>query len=133
MRQPDVIVPDNHPNPPEEHEVETAWALARHFGTVVTFLIPTDGYLISTQDMVMNGVIWELKSPVGSSRNTIGNLFRLLSKKRARNIVIDSRRTKLKDDAITDKIRNEIKHRRTMRRILFIGKDGTVIEINRQN
>ena len=34
-----VIIPASHPNPPEPHEVEAAYILARHYQETVEFLI----------------------------------------------------------------------------------------------
>ena len=129
MRQPDVIIPDNHPNPPEDHEVEAAWILARHFSTVVEYLIPVDGYKTKTNDVEIDGIIWEIKSPTGNSKTTVGNQFKEASKQRARNIVFDSRRTKLKDSVVLSRVRFEMKRRRSVKRVLFIAKDENVVEI----
>jgi len=130
VRQPEVIIPENHPNPPEEHEVEAAWILARHFNAKVDFLIPIDGYGIKTADIVLNGIIWEMKSPKGNSKNTVSNLFRAISRKRAPHTVFDARRTKLKDAGIINKVRHEIGQRKSIKKVLFIGKDESVIEIS---
>jgi len=125
----DVIIPPNHPNPPEEHEVDAAWILARHFNTVVEFLMPIEGYMAKTNDAVMLGLIWELKSPMGRARTTVGNQFKTASKQRARNIVFDARRTSITDAEVIAKIRREKGLRKPVRRVLMIGKDGIVIEI----
>jgi len=60
-----VIIPAELPVPPEQHEIDTAWVLARHFRAVVEFLRPIEGYKLKTADLVMNGVVWELKSLTG--------------------------------------------------------------------
>ena len=39
-----VIIPVNHPNPPEQHEVDAATVLACHYQSTVEFLIPVDDY-----------------------------------------------------------------------------------------
>jgi len=41
---PMVVLPVDSRTPPEPHEVEVAWILARHFGVVVEFLRPSEGY-----------------------------------------------------------------------------------------
>jgi hypothetical protein len=60
-----VIIPAGHPNPPEQHEIEAAWILARHFRTTVEFLIPIDDYKRKTPDIIMLGIEFEIKSPIG--------------------------------------------------------------------
>jgi hypothetical protein len=131
MDKAEVIIPPNHPNPPELHEVEAAWILAHHLNTTVEFLIPINGYKTKTHDLVINGIIWEMKSPEGNSKTTVGNQFKNASKQRARYLIFDARRTTLKDDRVIPKIRNEIKYRKSIRRVLFIAKNGIVIEIGR--
>jgi hypothetical protein len=54
-----VVIPTGHPNPPEQHEVEVAWILARHFGAKIEFLLPVDDYMRKTQDIILNGIEWE--------------------------------------------------------------------------
>jgi len=125
----EVIIPRNHPNPPEEHEVEAAWILARHYNTTVQFLIPIEGYKVKTNDIVFNGLIYEIKSPKGDSRTTIGNLFKAISKKRSQHFVLDARRTRLKDSEIINRIRYEMRFRSTVKKVLFINKESSVIEI----
>jgi hypothetical protein len=51
-----VIIPTNHPNPPEPHELEAACILAQHFQCTVAFLTPIDDYKRKTADIVMLGI-----------------------------------------------------------------------------
>jgi hypothetical protein len=130
MRKPDVIIPASHPNPPEAHEVEAAWILARHFSAVVEFLIPTDSYGVKTPDIVLNGLLWEMKSPTGSARkHTVKSQFDRATHQAARNLVFDGRRTKLQDKYLIKEIKRELTFRRRIRKVLFISKTKTVIAI----
>jgi hypothetical protein len=125
-----VIVPTNHPNPPESHEVEVAWILARHFSTVVEFLIPVEGYEVKTQDIVLLGLIWEIKSPRGNSKkHTVKDQFDRATGQGARNLVFDGRRTKLPDDYLIKTIGRELNIRRRIRKVVFISKSGIAIEM----
>jgi hypothetical protein len=123
-----VIIPTGHPNPPETHEIDVAWILARFFSTTVEFLIPVDDYKRKTADIVMLGVEWEIKSPTGKSKNTIGYQFRRASKQ-SKFIVFDGRRTSIDDIKIQDGIRLEMTKRTTIRRVIFITKSSEVLEI----
>jgi hypothetical protein len=129
MRKSDVLIPGDHPNPPEEHEVKAAWILAQHFDTIVEFLIPVDAYKTKTHDIVMDGRIWEIKSPKGNAKTTVGNQFKRSSKQRAGYIVFDAQRTRLKDEKIKTEIRREMRQRKSVKRVLFISKDESVVEI----
>ncbi|MDR1358128.1 MAG: hypothetical protein LBJ48_02060 [Coriobacteriales bacterium] len=130
MRNPDVIIPPNHPNPPDSHEIEAAWILARHFGTVVEFLIPTNGYKTKTADFVIDGLIWEMKSPTGKSKNTVGFAFKRGSKQ-ARCIVLDARRIGLREHEALKYVQREYERRRKIRRVLFITKSLQVLDLQR--
>jgi len=123
-----VIIPTGHPKRPEEHEVDTAWVLARHYRTTVEFLVPVDDYKRTSPDVLMNGVIWEIKSPKGKSRYTIQEQFKRASKQ-AKNVIIDSRRTKLKDKDIVKSIDFEIQKRPYLKKIILIDKSKKVVAI----
>lgn len=114
--------------PPEPHEIEVAWILARHYSTVVEFLRPVEGYKLKTADLVMNGVIWELKSPTGKGRTTVPNQFKR-GTKQSKHIIFDARRTRLDEDSVLMQVRREARMRKSVKAVLFISKTGTVIEI----
>lgn len=82
---------------------------------------------MKTADMVMNGLIWEIKSPIGSSRMTVSNQFRRASKQ-STHLVFDARRVHLDENDVLSQVRTEVKKRR-FRAVLFITKAGTVLEI----
>ena len=123
-----VIIPVIQPSPPEQHEIDAAWILARHFQCVVEFLTPIDDYKRKTADIMMLGVEWEIKCPIGESKSTIRNQFRRASRQ-SKNIVIDTRRTKLKHNIIEKEILFQIKVRPYIKRVILIDKFENVIEI----
>lgn len=123
-----VIIPSGHPNPPEPHEVDSAMILARHYQSDVEFIIPIDDYKRKTADILLLGVTWELKCPTGRAKATIENQFRRASKQ-SKNLIIDTRRTKLKYDIIVNKVNFELKSRSYMKKIILIDKSGKVIEL----
>ena len=102
--------------------------LARHYQTTVEFIVPIDDYKRKSADLVMLGVEWEIKSPTGKSRYTIQEQFRRASKQ-AYNIVIDSRRTKLKYQDIEKSVFFELKKRPYINKVVLIDKSEKVIEI----
>ena len=124
-----VIIPLGHPNPPEPHEVDVAMILARHYQTAVEFLIPVDDYKRKSPDIVMLGVQWEIKSPKGTSKVTIKNQFQRASKQ-ARNIVIDTRRTKLKYESIEKSVLFEMEKRPYIKRVILIDNRKNVIAVD---
>jgi hypothetical protein len=123
-----VIIPAGHPNPPEPHEIEAARILARHFRCAVEFLVPVDDYKRKTPDIVMLGVEFEIKSPTGKSKHTIGYQFRRASKQ-SKHIILDGRRTPISDTDIMNNMHFELAKRSTIKRLIFISKSSEVIEI----
>ena len=127
---PQVIIPSNHQNPPEPHEVDVALILSRHYQTTVEFIIPVDDFKRKSADIVMLGVEWEIKSPKGDSKTTIGAQFRRASRQSS-NIVLDTRRTKLKYDGIEKQVIIEAKQRSAINKVLIINKSGKIVEIKK--
>jgi len=125
-----VIFPVNNPNPPETHEVDVAFILASHFKSPVEFILPIDDYKRKSADIRMLGVEWEIKSPQGSSKVTIKNQFQRASRQ-ARNIVIDTNRTKLKYEAIEKSVLFEMTKRPYLKRVILIDKSKIVVEMQR--
>jgi predicted phage-related endonuclease len=122
-----VIIPVGHPNPPESHEVDVAMVLARHYQTTVEFLLPVDDYKRKSADVTMLGVEWEIKSPIGKSKYTIQEQFRRASKQ-AKNIIIDTRRTKLKYKDIEKSLFFELRKRPYISKVVLMDKSEKVIE-----
>ena len=123
-----VIIPLGHPNPPEQHEIDAAMILASHYNTKVEFIVPVDDYLRKSADLIMSGVEWEMKSPIGYSKATIENQFRRASKQ-SKNMVIDTRRTKLDDKDIEKAILRETKKPSAIKRVILINKFGEIVVI----
>ena len=74
--------------------------------------------------------MWEIKSPVGFSRkHTVKEQFERATRQGARNLIIDGSRTKLPDDFLVGAIKHELSMRHRIRRVIFISKEGIVIEI----
>ena len=123
-----VIIPVGHPNPPESHEVEAAYVLARHYQTVVEFIVPVDDYKRKSADILMKSAVWEIKSPIGKSKSTIRNQFRRASGQ-SRCIIIDARRTRLEDSIIEKEVQFQIKERPYIQKVIIIDKTEKIIEI----
>ena len=124
----DVIIPKRHPNPPEKHEVEAAHLLAKYFKCTVRFLAPVDDFKRKTPDIMMLGKAWEIKSPTGTSRMTIGNQFKRASAQSG-YFVFDARRLKFSDEIIERRVRYEFSHRKTIKRVILIKRTAEIIEI----
>jgi len=125
-----VIIPNKHPNPPAQNEIDVAYIMSRHYRCVVEFLAPIYDYKRKTADIIMNGVEWEIKCPIGNSKSTIGNQLRWGSKQ-SKSIVLDTRHTKLTYDDVEKRVLKEVNRKTTIRRIILINKLGKVIELKK--
>ncbi len=120
-----IIIPVGMKPLPKPHEESAAIILAKFFDRDVCF-IETASH--GTPDISINGVEWELKSPIGSGKNNIQKHMREASKQ-ARNVVIDLRRSKLHQDRAIGYIRQFLSNPNELRRVLVITKTKTVLEI----
>ncbi len=125
MKKYRVIIPQNVYPVPERFEVSAASLLLDYFKADIEFLQVTS---IRTPDFKVNGVVWELKSPVGKSKHTIEMQLRRASRQSS-HVIIDARRCKIH----IAKIRNQLRHhghiKTHLKRILLITKTGVVEEI----
>lgn len=65
-----VVVKTLPQDSPRNHEMSAAILVANYFKTDVIFLRPSS---LKSPDLKIKNAIWELKSPIGNSKNTIHN------------------------------------------------------------
>jgi len=113
------------------HLAEHEYATVRLFleaGYDVTLIPPIQSKGMNTPDMEMLGIIWEIKSPQGKSRNTIKHTFQNAGHQSS-NVIIDLQRCKLtEEDALKD-IRYHYKISKRIKRLKVIMKDKNIIDI----
>lgn len=114
---------------PESHELDTADVfLAAGFD--VEFIAPSRTKGSKTPDVKINGVLWEIKSPLGSTKKTVERQLQRAGKQ-SKNIIFDSRRTKLDDTYIEKEVRRQLNLSKSIKIVIFIKKDSTKIDIKR--
>lgn len=113
---------------PWPHEEHSATALAKA-GYTVKF-IPANSTL-RTADVFLNNTQFEMKAPCGHNIDCIErNLKRALAK--CPNIVIDSCRMKnVTDRSICNVLANRLRKGRGLKRLIFVRRNGEVVDINR--
>jgi hypothetical protein len=116
---------------PEKHELETASYFAT-LGKNVEFQLPVRTKGIKTPDVLIDGVLWEMKCPFGRERGTLQRCIRRASKQ-SENIIIDLRHTPLKMDICLTIIKREFNLRTKIKRLIVITKAdvGTLVELER--
>ena len=125
-KQYNVIVKTLPQDSPYDFEMSAALLVANYFKTDIIFLRP---YSLRSPDLKIRGEIWELKSPVGSSKNTIFNNIKT-ARKQSTNIIIDLRRCKLHRNKALANISHAYKKRRRKKgTYLVIEKNEKIIDM----
>lgn len=112
--------------PPEKHEFETAKYFSG-MGKDIVFLKPRNIPNFHTPDIVMDGVEWEIKSPIGSSKRTISDNFKK-AVKQSKYIIFDLRRVTLSEKQCIAQLEKEFAVRPYLKRLLIICKNGELLE-----
>lgn len=112
------------------HEYRCAKTLA-DAGHTVEFLIASSGSRVKSADIQMDGVVWEIKCLETDKLATVEKKVRK-ALHQSRNAIIDSRRMKgLKTSDVERKLRTLADELKSLKRLILISKDGTVIDIKR--
>lgn len=111
----------------QPYEIATAEILSVYFQCQVTFMTARNAYKIKTPDIEMNGQMWELKNPHGSSkRHTIKDQLKR-GKQQSRNIVIDTGMTPLSDEFLMKEALRRLKNKDTrIHKLILIDKNKRV-------
>lgn len=122
-----VIVETSEKDRPYDFEMSAAILVAEYFKTDVVFLRPTP---LKSPDLNINDQIWELKSPMGNSKNTIHNIF-VTARRQSYNIIIDLRRCKMNQHKAYARIREAFNKRRRVKcQLKIINKNGKIFDIS---
>ncbi len=122
-----VIVETSEKDRPYDFEMSAAILIAEYFKTDIVFLRPTP---LRSPDLKIDGQIWELKGPIGNSKNTIHNVF-VTARHQSYNIIIDLRRCKMNKNKAYARIREAYnKRRREKCKLKIIDKTGKIFDIS---
>lgn len=122
-----VIVATSEKDRPYDFEMSAAILVAEYFKTDVTFLRPLP---LKTPDLKIRNQIWELKSPIGDSKNTIHNIF-VTARRQSYNVVIDLRRCRMNENKAYARIRDAFNKRRRVKcQLKIISKNGKIVDIS---
>lgn len=115
---------------PEKHELETANVLAG-MGHDIEFIRPRFINGGRNPDINMNGLVWEMKTPVGKSKRTIENNYRV-AEQQSTHIVFDLRFMKLDENVAISCIKQQFNLRRKrIKRIMIILKNSKILDLSR--
>lgn len=120
-----IIAPDLNVWP---HEYETAKALAKT-GLTVEFIRRSEEYRTTSADVIIDGEYWEIKAPISSKASAVDkNIRKALHQ--SKFVIFDSYRMKqLPDSVIERELRKSARVLHSMRRLLFVDRRRSVIDI----
>ena len=81
-------------------------------------------------DISMNGVVWEVKAPIGDGKNNAQNTMKN-AKDQSRNIIIDLQRCKMDDDRAVKEFEREFLKLKHLKRLKIIKKNGETVDFKR--
>lgn len=110
----------------QQHEMSTVVFLTQQ-GFDVALVPPQRRKGAHTPDIHMQGLDWEMKRPKGQSAHTIKRAFKTASRQSV-NIIFDLRSSKMPDEVNLPKLEKEFADLRSVRRLIIITKDGTIID-----
>lgn len=120
-----ITIPVGMKPRPKIHEETAADILADHFKADVHFIQPTSH---GTPDVSIKGIMWEIKSPIGSGVNNIQKNMREAAAQ-SENIVIDLRRSKLHQRRALGYIKQFSDRYKNLKRVLVITKSKQILTI----
>ena len=115
--------------PPEKHELETAKYFAKR-GHDVVFLNPCNIPGAHTPDILMDGVEWEIKAPIGKSKRTIEQNFRH-AVMQSHYIIFDLRRIRVPESQCLTQLTHRFNTKTYVKRLLIIKKNAELIDLSR--
>lgn len=113
----------------ESHEEDTIELLCK-YGFSIEVIKPTNIPHSSNPDFLIEGTIWETKSPEGSKESTIDRKFHEAGHQ-ANNFILDLRRIKLVAYRAEKEALKQFKYSRSIRRLILITKEGEVLDIRK--
>lgn len=111
---------------PEKHELITA-NFFTNTGKDVVFLAPSGA---KTADIVVDGIIWEIKAPKAAGSRTLENALRA-ALRQSPNIIIDLQRTKMHQRKCVTELTRQFELSKKIKRLLIIKKSRQSIVLER--
>ena len=114
---------------PEAHELRTGERLARH-GHDILFLKPANREGVTTPDIKMCGIKWEVKSPRGRGRWLIENTFQA-AVKQSPNVILDLARIKIIQEKCLREAEKQFRHSKGMKKLIVITKSKKILDFHK--
>jgi hypothetical protein len=113
----------------QPHEIETA-EFFNKLGIDIEFLARNYDKGVRTPDIKMNGVLWEIKAPIGNGKYTIIHAFKKATHQ-SENIIFDLRRSKMRQLKAVSQLQKQFDFIRKIKRLLIITKHGQILDFKK--
>lgn len=111
-----------------EDEIATAWRLVQH-GIWAHFRVPSHVPGVKNPDILVDGAVWELKSPRGASeKNTISEQFKS-ARGQAESLIIDLARCGLPDELALAQIKRRFYGQSRFKKVIVLDHDGRMTRL----
>lgn len=120
-----IVIPAGMKPRPKVHEETAAEILANHFKNDVHFIETASQ---GTPDVSVGNIKWEVKSPIGTSKNNIRKNMREAGKQSV-NVIIDLRRSKLHQTRALGYINEYMSTSKKLKRVIVITKSKRILTI----
>ncbi|MBO4445702.1 MAG: hypothetical protein J5782_01975 [Clostridia bacterium] len=117
--------------PPEKTELETANYFSEK-GKEIKFIRPSSIPGIHRPDILMDGVEWEIKCPVGHSSRTIENNLRK-ALNQSPNVIFDLRHLRTSENESISYLENRFNKTSRLKKLLIIKKNGDLLKYTKKN
>ena len=112
------------------HESDSIRFLVEH-GFSVELIIPSYTPHNKNADLITEGKIWELKTPVTSKKETIKRKFKE-SGKQSENVIIDLRFCGIADEQSLSVLKYELSNTRRVKRMIVVTRKGQMLRFGRR-
>ena len=113
----------------EDHEYKTIKFFLER-GENVELIPPIQIKGMSTPDIQIDGVVWEIKSPTGDGKHTMKHAVSN-AKHQSTSIIIDLRRCKMSDDKAVNEVLHHFNLSKRLRRLKIIKKNEELLDFSK--
>lgn len=101
------------------------------YGFTVELIVPSSTAQNKNPDLLLEGKIWELKTPITGSKKTLRRRLKQADKQ-SENIIIDLRFAKISGEIAINIIKHEASLLNGVRRLIIIGKNEEVLRLEKK-
>ena len=110
----------------EKHESDTV-VIFTELGHTVEYIKPTNIPKIKNPDIMIDGKIWEMKSPDGKSDRTVERIFKKGAKQSV-NLILDLRRIRVSEEKAIEDAKKRFEKSKRVKQMIVITKKRKLLE-----